>query len=119
MKTLTGLLSLAIISGGLIASLPAKADTTTYFTNDDRPVLRSYATTTTTDAAGNSVTTTYYKPGTVLPSTVTYTALPSTVTTKLVAAPAGDEYTIIGNTAYLVNRDKRVVIETQSLGDSN
>ncbi len=117
MKTLTKLLSLTIISGGLIASLPAKADT--YFRDNDRAVLRSYATTTTTDSAGNSVTTTYYKPGTVLPSTVTYAALPDTVTTKLAAPPQGDEYTIIGNNAYLISHDKRVVIETQSLGDSD
>jgi len=117
MEKLTGLLSLAIISGSLMASLPAKADV--YFTNDDRPILRSYATTTTTDSAGNSVTTTYYKPGTVLPSTVTYTALPEDVTTKLPPPPPGAEYTIIGNTAYLVSRDKRVVIDTQSLGDAN
>ena len=109
MKKLTGLLSLAIISGGLIASLPAKADT--YFRDDDRAVLRSYATTTTTDNAGN--------PGSVLPGTVTYKVLPDNVTTKLVAPPQGDEYTIIGNNAYLVSHDKRVVIETQSLGDSD
>ena len=115
MKTFTGLLSLAIVSGGLIASVPARADT--YFRDTDRVMLRSYATTTTTDNAGNAVTTTYYAPGTVLPNTVTYTVLPPKVTTKLMAPPKGDEYAVINGNANLIDHNKRIVIDAEKLGD--
>jgi hypothetical protein len=118
MKTLTGLLTIAIIGGGLMASLPANA--ATYFRDNDRVILHDYVTTstttTTTDANGNT-TTTYYEPGTVLPDTVTYTMLPTTVTTKLVKPPRGYEYVIIGGNAYLIDSKKRVVIDAEKLND--
>ena len=113
MKNFTRLLSLAIVGGGLIASLPAKADT--YFRDSDRTVLRSYYTTTTTTPAPTH-TVTYYTPGTVLPDTVTYTELPTTVPTKLVSPPEGSHYVFIDGNAYLVDHDRRI-IDSEKLGD--
>lgn len=122
MKTQTALLSLAVLCASLITSLPAKADT--YFRDNDRVILRTYVTTTTTTTPTTTTTTTptsqtvtYYTPGTEIPSTVTYTTLPTTVTTKLAPAPQGAEYVLIGGNAYLIDHDKRVVIDAEKLDD--
>jgi len=56
-------------------------------------------------------------PGTVLPATVTFTELPTTVTVKLTPPPAGDEYVAVGGNFYLINRDKRLVIDAEKLAD--
>ena len=53
----------------------------------------------------------FYKPGTVLPSTVTYTDLPSTVVTQLPAAPEGEAYVTSDNNVYLVNKQTRTVVD--------
>ncbi len=105
MKTLIGL---AVIGGTLACTLPARADTTVYFRDNDRTVLRSYVTKPTTT---ETVTTTYYQPGTTIPDTVTYTTLPNDVTAQLVPPPSGDQYVVIGSNAYLIDPNKRVVID--------
>jgi hypothetical protein len=126
MKKITGLLSLAMIGGCLAASLPAKADT--YFRDSDRVILRHYVTTTTTTTTTSTPTSTstatptkrtvtYYTPGTVLPDTVTYTELPSEVTTQLMMPPSGSKYIIIEGNAYLLDPEKRVIIDAESLED--
>jgi hypothetical protein len=121
MKKITGLLSLAIIGCGLVASLPAKADT--YFRDRDRVILRHYVTTTTTTTTTTPTTTptkrtvTYYTPGTVLPDTVTYTELPVDVTTQLMMPPSGGKYIIIEGNAYLLDPEKRLVIDAERLED--
>ncbi len=56
-------------------------------------------------------TMTFYKPGTVLPSTVTYTELPSTVVTQLPPAPEGEAYVTTDNNVYLVNKQTRTVVD--------
>jgi hypothetical protein len=111
MKHLVKTVSLVALSAGMLSALPAKADV--YFRDNDRVVLRSYVTTT----PGQTVT--YYTPGTVLPDTVTYNELPTTVTTKLVAPPPGDVYVAIGGNAYLIDRDKRVVVDAEKLDDDD
>jgi hypothetical protein len=63
-------------------------------------------------------TVTYYQPGTVIPSTVTYTALPATVTTRLPAAPSGEMYVTSGSGVYLINPDTRTVVDTIKVYDT-
>jgi hypothetical protein len=57
-------------------------------------------------------TVTFYQPGTVIPDTVTYTQLPTTVTTQLPAAPAGAVYVTSGNGVYLIDPTTRRVVDT-------
>jgi hypothetical protein len=117
MKTSVKLLSLAFVGGSLLAAIPA--DAATYFRDNDRVILRTYSSssTTTTDSMGNTTTTTYYTPGMVIPDTVTFTPLPPTITTKLAPAPDNAEYVIINGNAYLVDREKRIVIDATRLND--
>jgi len=116
MKTFNAFLTAAVIGGSLLASLPAKADI--YFRDNDRVVLHDYVTTTTkTTTTGPEGTVTYYTPGTALPDTVTYTELPSTVTERLAPAPDGDEYVVMDGNAYLIDRDRRVVVDGLRLGE--
>ena len=111
MKTFVKIAGLAIGCGVLIASVPAKADV--YFRDNDRTVLRSYVTTEPTSTS----TVTYYAPGTALPETITYSELPTTVTTRLAPPPPGDKYVIVGRTAYLIEPEKRVVIDAERLDE--
>lgn len=58
-------------------------------------------------------TITFYKPGTVIPDTVTYTTLPETVTTRLPTPPAGEVYvTGADHGIYLVKPETRTVVDT-------
>ena len=56
-------------------------------------------------------TMTFYKPGTVLPSTVTYTEVPQTLVTQLPAAPEGEIYVSADNNVYLINKQTRTVVD--------
>lgn len=62
-------------------------------------------------------TVTYYQPGSILPSTVTYTPLPETITTRLPAPPSGAVYVTSGTGVYLVNPQTRTVVDTIKLYD--
>jgi hypothetical protein len=112
MKTFVKIAGLAIGCGVLIASLPARADV--YFRDTDRPILRSYVA---TPAPASTGTVTYYAPGTALPETITYSELPTTVTTRLAPPPPGDKYVIVGRTAYLIEPENRVVIDAERLDE--
>lgn len=118
MKHMKTLIGLAVIGGTLACTLPARADTTVYFRDNDRTVLRSYVTKPATTTTTQTVTT-YYKPGTSIPETVTYTTLPTDVTAQLVPPPPGDQYVIIGDNAYLIDPDKRVVIDATKVYDDD
>ncbi|HTK85600.1 MAG TPA: hypothetical protein VL625_11005 [Patescibacteria group bacterium] len=110
MKTFTRVIGIAVVAGALFAVLPAKADV--YFKDTDRDVLKSYVTVTPstgTTTTTTKTTTTYYQPGTVIPDTVTYSELPTTVVSKLSPPPEGDTYVTIGSNAYLVDKDRKVV----------
>jgi hypothetical protein len=111
MKRLEKLLSVTLICGALACSMPAKAATTVYFRDSDRVILKEYV----TRPATTTSTVTYYEPGAILPSTVTYTELPATVTAKLVAPPPGASYVMIDGNAYLVDTQKRVIIDAERL----
>ena len=113
MKTFVKIAGLAVSCGVLIASCPARADV--YFRDNDRTVLRSYVTT--EPASTTTSTVTYYAPGTALPETITYSELPTTVTTRLAPPPPGDKYVIVGRTAYLIEPKKRVVIDAERLDE--
>ncbi len=106
MKKLATPFALALIAAGLLASVSAKADV--YFRDPDRVILKDYVT-----APSENVT--FYSPGTILPETVTYTELPSTVTTKLVPAPAGATYVSSGGNVYLINKSDRKIIDAVQL----
>lgn len=64
-------------------------------------------------------TVTYYQPGTILPSTVTYSPLPETVTTRLPAPPTGSVYVQSGTGVYLVNPQTRTVVDTIKVYDED
>lgn len=111
MKAFTRVLSLALAGGIMVSSLPAMAEV--FFRTEDRTVLHSYITT----VPAPDATVTYYTPGTVLPDTVTFTELPATVTTKLVAPPPGNKIAYIGRNVYLIDPEKRVVVDAVRLDD--
>ena len=61
---------------------------------------------------------TFYKPGTVIPETVTYSPLPETVTTRLPAPPSGEVYVSSSdNGIYLINPTTRTVVDTINVYD--
>src|SRR5688572_25504516 len=105
MKASVRLLSLALAGGIMLSSLPAMAEV--FFRTEDRAVLHSYVTT--VPAAESTVT--FFSPGSVLPDTVTYTELPATVTTKLVAPPEGKKIAYIGRNVYLIDPERRMVVD--------
>ncbi len=106
MKNLATPFALALICAGLLTSISAKADV--YFRDPDRVVLRDYVT-----APTERVT--FYTPGTILPETVTYTELPTTVTTKLVSPPSGAVYVSSGGNVYLIDKSSRKILDAVSL----
>ena len=98
--------ALALIAAGLLTSISAKADV--YFRDPDRVILKSYVT-----APSEHVT--FYAPGQVIPDTVTYTELPTTVTTKLAPAPADSAYVSYGGNVYLISKKDRKVLDAVEL----
>jgi hypothetical protein len=111
MKMIAKLLSLALAGGIIMSGSPAKA-AVTYFRSEDRPVLYNYITT-----IPPSRTVTFYTPGTALPGDVAYTELPANVTTRLVSPPAGDRIVYIGRNVYLIEPQKRVVVDALKFED--
>lgn len=109
MKTFTRVIGVAVLAGGLFASLPASA--AIYFKDTDREVLRSYVTVSPSGSSTTTTktTTTYYEPGTAIPETVTYSELPTTVVSKLSPPPEGDTYVTVGSNVYLIDHDRKVV----------
>ncbi len=101
MKSLGKILGIAVLCG-VACSVPAKADTV-YFRDSDR-TMHDYVT-----VPSDNGTVTFYERGSVLPDTVTYTQLPTTVTTRLAPAPEGDVYVTAGGNAYLIDHDRRIV----------
>jgi hypothetical protein len=106
MKKFATPFALAVICAGLLVSATAKADI--YFRDPDRVVLKEYVT-----APTERVT--FYAPGTILPETVTYTELPTTVTTRLMSPPEGAVYVSSGGNVYLLDKRKRRVIDAVQL----
>jgi hypothetical protein len=106
MKNFVRLFALAVIAAGLLASAAAKADV--YFRDNDRVVLREYVT-----APSEHVT--FYTAGSILPETVTYSELPSTVVEKLSPAPSGATYVSYGGNVYLIDKKKRTIIDAVQL----
>ncbi len=99
------LLGLALAGGILMSGTPATA-AVAYFRTEDRPVLYNYITT-----APPSRAVTFYAPGTVLPGGVAYTELPANVTARLVSPPAGNRIVYIGRNVYLIEPQKRMVVD--------
>lgn len=106
MKKIATPIALAVICAGLLVSATAQADI--YFRDPDRVVLREYVT-----APAERVT--FYAPGTVLPETITYTELPTTVTTRLLSPPSGAVYVSAGGNVYLLDKRNRRVIDAVQL----
>lgn len=106
MKKFATPIALALICAGLLTSISAKADI--YFRDPDRVVLKEYVT-----APTERVT--FYSAGTILPETVTYTELPTTVTTKLATPPEGAVYVSSGGNVYLIEKKSRKIIDAVSI----
>ena len=109
MKKASKLLGLALAGGIIMTSFPVKA--ALYFRDTDRTVLHNYVTT----LPAPESTVTFYNPGTVLPETITYTELPDSVTMKLTAPPTGNKFVAIGRNVYLINPEKRVIVDAIKL----
>lgn len=139
MKKLTEILTLAVVCGGLLAGIPARADwmdsrgiwhrsppRTVVFRDADRVYLRNYVLgdrrfcpAGTVQRGNHCITrfdrTVYYRPGKYLPSTVVYEPLPGYVTARLATPPAGAIYVRAGNNIYLVSRRNRLILDAVSL----
>lgn len=141
MKNIAKLLGAAAICGGVMIGSAAHADTIV-LQNGDREVIQQWAYDNYHGCPPGTVmqenkrlfglmhpyhncvpdknaTVTVYQPGTIIPDTVTYTELPSTVTAKLPPAPAGDVYVSSGSGVYVLNPRTRTVVDTIKVYDND
>jgi hypothetical protein len=143
MKNFAKMLALAVLFGSLLAGTPAKAwydadgnwhsgrlhridNNRVVFRPTDRTYLRNYIYANgmycppgtrphhrrCVARPGNVV---FYRPGTMLPSTVTYSPLPYNVTARLAPAPVGTVYVRANDNIYLINRRDRTIIDAVNL----
>lgn len=136
MKKLTLMLGVAAIAGGLTVAAPAANAETVMFTTQNRTYLGDWIMETNKGCpAGTTLVkekhllrdpsyrcmaprgqkTVFYTPGTVIPQTVTYTELPTTVVQQLPTPPAGQIYVTSDNNIYLLNRDNRTVVDAVTI----
>lgn len=136
MKKLTLMLGVAALAGGLTVAASAAQAETVMFTTQNRTYLSDWIMETNNGCpAGSTLVkekhllrdpsyrciaprgrkTVFYAPGTVIPQTVTYTELPSTVVSHLPAAPAGQVYVTSDNNVYLLNRENRTVVDAVTI----
>lgn len=136
MKKLTLMLGVAALAGGLTVAAPAANAETVMFTTQNRTYLGDWIMETNKGCpAGTTLVkekhllrdpsyrciaprgqkTVFYAPGTVIPQTVTYTELPTTVVEHLPAAPAGQIYVTSDNNIYLLNRENRTVVDAVTI----
>lgn len=137
MKILAATLGLAVLCGALVQSGPVRAETVIlqdqhrdvirewiYVNNKGCPpgtrlkktqryfgLVKPYRNCVPDPAAK----VTWYRPGTVLPTTVTYTELPGTVVSRLPPPPPGRTYVTTENSVYLINPETRTVVDTVTL----
>lgn len=124
------MLGVAAICGGLVTQ--AKAETV-YFTSENRAYLSDWVLERNGGCPAGSTLikrehwlrdpsyrcevlpgqrTVFYRPGTSLPRTVTYTELPSTVVEHLPTAPDGTTYVTSDNNIYLIKPQTRTVVDS-------
>jgi hypothetical protein len=132
MKKITGILSLALVFGGLVAATQARTETIVLRDND-RTLLSDWVIFNNQGCPPGSMmvktkhlfrssshrctvpqgkTVTFYKTGSILPTTTTYTELPSYVVEQLPPPPSGDIYVTADNNVYLINPSTRTVVES-------
>ena len=137
MKAVVAAAGFAVLYGTLVSSAPARAETV-ILQDTDRDVVREYVYVkykgcppgtvmkkkeryfglvkpyhSCIPAGGANVT--VYQPGTIIPQTVTYSELPTTVVSRLPAPPTGATYVTTDTEVYLVNPETRTVVETVNL----
>jgi hypothetical protein len=143
MKNIAKMLAFAALFGALLAGTPAKAwydadgnwhsgrwhrisDNRVVFRTNDRVYLRNYIYANGMycppgtrphhrhcEARPGKVV--FYRPGTMLPSTVAYAPLPYSVTARLAPAPAGTVYVRANDNIYLINRRDRTIVDALNL----
>jgi hypothetical protein len=132
------MLGVAAICGALFATA-AQADTIT-FTTKQRAVIGDYVVKSAGGCpAGSTMVkeehllrddsircvvprgakTVYYAPGTVIPSTVTYSELPTTVVSQLPPPPSGEVYVTADSNVYLIKPETRTVVEAVTVVGPN
>ena len=121
----------------LMAAVPAKADTIVlqdrdrtfitdwYYINNhgcpagSMPVKREHwmglAKSTYRCVIPKNSTTVFYKPGMAIPTSVTYTELPSYVVDTLPPPPSGEIYVSADGGVYLINPETRMVVDAVSV----
>lgn len=137
MKTIATALGLAILYVALVSSVPARTETIV-LQDQDRDVIREWVYVNHKGCPPGTMmkkTQRYfglvkpyhncipssdakviiYQPGATIPSTVTYTELPTTVVSKLPAPPEGETYVTTDTGVYVVNPQTRTVVETVNL----
>jgi hypothetical protein len=137
MKTVATVAGFAVLCGLLASALPARAETV-ILQDNDRDILREYVYVNYKGCPpgthmkkktryfglvkpyhscvpDKNASITVYQPGTIIPQTVTYTELPSTVISRLPAAPSGATYVTTDTGVYLVNPQTRTVVERVDL----
>ena len=143
MKPMAKMLGLAVICGALLSGTPAKAwydsdgnwhsghwhsiaENRVVFRDTDRVFLEHYIDTNgvycragglagnkqCVARPGNDV---FYRPGMMLPETVSYEPLPSSVTQRLAPAPTGTVYVRANDNIYLMNQSDRTVVDSVNL----
>jgi hypothetical protein len=142
MKNLVKMLGMAAVCGGLMTGVASSARADTVILQDqDRIMVRDWFINnhgcppgtvmhekqrymglvhpyhTCEPIKGANVT--VFSPGTVIPSTVTYTELPRTVVEKLPAPPSGDVYVTTDTGTYLINPQTRTVVDSVSVIDND
>lgn len=137
MKKLAIIAGAVAICGGLLAAIPAQAQTITiedrdrmllsdwvYINNKgcppgSKPMKKEHflglGKPTYRCVVPKASNVNFYQPGTVLPQTVTYTELPSYLVDALPPAPSGQVYVSADNAVYLIKPETRTVVETVTL----
>lgn len=130
MKNVTNSMKCLVLAGCIFAAAPAFADTTTttvttrnvVIRDIDRPVITEYVQTHRTYCPAGTVPThgecllpskvIVYQRGEVIPDTVHYEVLPTTVTTRLAPPPEGATYVAADGNVYVVDAKSRAVIDS-------
>jgi hypothetical protein len=136
MKKLPLMLGVAALAGGLTVAAPSANAETVVFTQQNRTYLGDWIMETNNGCPSGTTLvkekhllrdpsyrciaprgqkTVFYTPGTVIPQTVTYTELPTTVVQQLPPPPSGQVYVTADNNVYLLNRENRTVVDAVTI----
>ncbi|HYD17002.1 MAG TPA: hypothetical protein VEF76_00820 [Patescibacteria group bacterium] len=136
MKKLTLMLGVAVLAGGIFVAAPSAQAETVVFTQQNRTYLGDWIMETNKGCpAGTTLVkekhllrdpsyrciapkgsnVMYFKPGQVIPQTVTWQELPTTVVQQLPPPPSGEVYVTDSTNVYLVKPETRTVVDAVTI----